>query len=96
MTISAIIAVAAACAAVLALVGCVVSLRKIRDQQQLLSREIERGKTEFDTVVAHEIEQRSEELAQTLARLRAESLSQLADEERRIADERRRDVAERE
>ena len=96
MTISAIIAVAAACAAVLALAGCVVSLRRIRDQQQLLAREIERGKTEFDAVVAHEVEQRSEELAQTLARLRAESLSQLADEERRIAEERRRDVAERE
>jgi hypothetical protein len=36
------------------------------------------------------------ELAQTLARQRADSLSQLAEEERKIADERRRDVLERE
>jgi hypothetical protein len=96
VTISVIVAVAAACAAVLALAACMIVLRKVRDQQQLLTREIERGKSEFDAVVAHEVEQRSEELAQTLARLRAESLSQLAEEERRIADERRRDVAERE
>ena len=39
---------------------------------------------------------RTQELEQTLARGRAESISLLADEERRIADERRRDVAERE
>jgi hypothetical protein len=96
MTISVVVAVIAACAAGLALVGCVLVLRKVRDQEQLLAREIERGKTEFDVVVARELIQRSEELEHTLARVRAESLSLLAEEERRIADERRRDVAERE
>jgi uncharacterized membrane-anchored protein YhcB (DUF1043 family) len=96
MNISLVVAVVAAVVAVLALVCCMLLLRKVREQQQSLAREIDRGKSEFDAVVAREVEQRSAELAQTLARLRAESLSQLAEEERRIADERRRDVAERE
>jgi len=93
---AAIIAVAAAAVALLALAACVVITRKVRRQQQLLEGEIERGKAEFDTVVAHEAQLRSTELANTLARVRADSLSQLAEEERRIAEERRRDVAERE
>lgn len=96
MTVAAIVAVVAAVAGAVALAGCLLVWRTVRDQQRSLAHEIDRGKAEFDTVVAHEIERRAEELAQTLARVRAESLSQLADEERRIADERRRDVAERE
>jgi hypothetical protein len=91
-----IVSIAAAGAAVLALLASVFVLVKVRRHQQLLEREIERGKTSFDEVVAREIAQRSEELERTLARLRADSLSQLAEEERRIAEERRRDVAERE
>ncbi len=62
----------------------------------MLERELERGKAEFDRVVAEELSQRSEQLAALLARSRADTLSQLAEEERRIAEERRRDVAERE
>ena len=96
MTAATIVAVAAASVAVLALVASVLVLRKVRSHQQLLEREIERGKSAFDEVVAHELAQRADELEHTLARLRADSLSQLADEERRIAEERRRDVAERE
>jgi hypothetical protein len=96
MTAAVIVAVVAACVAVLALVGCVIVLRRGRDRERLLANEIERGKGEFDAVVAREAAQRSEELEQTLARARAESISQLAEEERRIAEERRRDVAERE
>lgn len=96
MTAAAIVAVAAAGIAVLALVAGALVLRKVRAHQQLLEREIERGKSAFDEVVAHELAQRAEELRHTLARARADSLSQLAEEERRIAEERRRDVAERE
>lgn len=96
MTTAEIVAIAAAALAVLAFAGTLLSLRKVRAHQQLLAREIERGKNEFDSVVAQEVAQRSEELERTLQRLRADSLSQLAEEERRIADERRRDVAERE
>jgi len=96
VTAATIVAVAAASVAVLALVASAFVLRKVRSHQQLLEREIERGKSAFDEVVAHELAQRADELEHTLARLRADSLSQLADEERRIAEERRRDVAERE
>src|SRR5439155_7983402 len=64
--------------------------------QKMLEREIERGKSDFDRVVAQELEQRTEDLANLLARGRADALSRLAEEERRIAEERRRDVAERE
>jgi hypothetical protein len=62
----------------------------------LLERVLEQGRALFDAVVAREIEERRHELELTLARERAESLSLLVDEERRIASERRVDVAERE
>src|SRR2546423_4791739 len=96
MTAAAIVAVAAAACAVLAFVACVQLLRKVRAQERLLERELDRGKAVFDEVVAREVAQRADDLESTLARLRADSLSQLAEEERRIAEERRRDVAERE
>jgi hypothetical protein len=96
MTVATIVAVAAAVCAVIVLVGCIVVLRRVSAHQQLLERELEQGKREFDDVVAREIARRAEELEATLSRARADSLSQLAEEERRIAEERRRDVAERE
>ena len=96
MTAAVIVAVVAAGVAVLAVAACVIVLQKVRSYQRLLERETERGKAVFDEVVEHELAVRAEELEHTLARLRADALSQLADEERRIAEERRRDVAERE
>ena len=96
MSAATITAVTAAALAVAALAACLVVLRRARGLERMLQREIERGKSAFDEVVANEIAQRTEELEAVLARGRAESLSQLADEERRIAEERRRDVAERE
>ena len=96
MTAAAVIAIVAAVAALSALAACVVVLRRVQRHQHLLEREIEQGKAAFDEVVANEAEERSAELKLMLARLRADSLSQLAEEERRIAEERRRDVAERE
>jgi hypothetical protein len=96
MTAATIVAVVAAAIAVLALIGSVLTLHKVKSHQQLLEQELEQGKAAFDEVVAAEIAQRAEDLRATLARERADSLSQLADEERRIADERRRDVTERE
>src|SRR2546423_14097623 len=96
MTAAAVIAIAAAAAALLAVAASVLVLRKVQRHEGVLEREIERGKSTFDEVVAAEVEERSAELERTLARLRADSLSQLAEEERRIAEERRRDVAERE
>jgi hypothetical protein len=82
--------------AVAALFGSIVVLRKVREQQHQLEREVDRGKAEFDRVVANELEQRTEELSNILVRSRADTMSLLAEEERRIAEERRRDVAERE
>jgi hypothetical protein len=96
MTFATIVAVVAACVTLLALAASIRVLQKVRSHQRLLEREIEHGKSAFDEVVAHELAQRADELSNTLARLRADSLSQLAEEERRIAEERRRDVAERE
>ncbi|HEV8102905.1 MAG TPA: hypothetical protein VGP69_04115 [Gaiellaceae bacterium] len=96
MTPATITAVVSALVAVAALLGSVVVFRKVREQQHQLEREVDRGKAEFDRVVAHELEQRTEELSNILARSRADTMSLLAEEERRIAEERRRDVAERE
>src|SRR3954470_16304278 len=58
--------------------------------------DLERAKARFDAIVAEEIEARAKQLEQTLQIARAESVSILAEEERRITEERRRDVAERE
>ena len=96
VTVAEIVAVAAAGIAVVCLIASVVTLTKVRAKGRLLESEIDRGKTEFDEIVARELAQRAEELESTLARVRADALSELASEERRIADERRRDVAERE
>jgi hypothetical protein len=96
VTPATITAVAAAVVAVAAFVASIGVLRKVREHQRQLEREVDRGKEEFDRVVAEELEQRTEELSNILARSRADALSLLADEERRIAEERRRDVAERE
>jgi hypothetical protein len=96
MTVAAVIAVIAALAAIAALAGSVAALRRTRAATGSLEREIERGRTRFAAIVAEEVEERSAELERQLARSRAESLSALAAEERRIAEERRRDVIERE
>lgn len=96
MTAATAIALGAAVVAIAAAMVAVLSLRKLRTRQRMLEREVDRGKEEFDRIVAHELEQRTDELSRLLARSRADTLSQLAEEERRIAEERRRDVAERE
>ena len=96
MTAAAIVAVVAAALAVAAFAASLVAFRKTRSQQGMLGRELQRGKAEFDRVVAAELAERSEQLAAQLARARADTLSKLSEEERRIAEERRRDVVERE
>ena len=96
MTASLVVAVVAAALAGTAAVAGFLLLRRVQRHAQALDREIERGKSEFDAVVANEVAERTRELEHTLARLRADALSGYAEEERRIAEERRRDVAERE
>ena len=96
MTVAEIVAVASAGVAVLCMIGAAYMLTRVRAKTRVLEEEIERGKKEFDAVVERELATRAEELESTLARVRADALSALTAEERRIADERRRDVAERE
>src|SRR5215831_8983832 len=96
MTAGAVVAIVAAVVAVGALVATWRLYGRTRSQAGLLDREIARGRARFDEVVAAEAEERAAELERTLARARAESLSALAADERRIAEERRRDVVERE
>ena len=96
MSTETIVAVAAAAVSVLFALVSAGLLWEARRRSRTLDTEIERGKARFDAVVAAEAEQRAQELARTLSRLRADALSELVTEERRIAEERRRSVAERE
>ncbi|MEX0674966.1 MAG: hypothetical protein WD981_05120 [Gaiellaceae bacterium] len=61
-----------------------------------IDAEIARGERRLRDVVAADTGKNAEELERLLARARADTLSQLAEEERRIAEERRRELAERE
>src|SRR5919198_677443 len=61
-----------------------------------VDREIELAKRRLAEIVARDAEERAAELERVLARARAESLSLIADEERRIAESRRTVIAERE
>ncbi len=67
-------------------------LERRRDTETRLAEAEER----LDSVVRRETETRARELERTLAMARAESLSRLVDEERRLAEERRALVGERE
>jgi hypothetical protein len=96
VTVAAAIAIAAALVASAAAVASYLALRRARATMRTLEDEIDRGKAAFDEVVAHEAEQHAADLKRALAFARSESLAALANEERRIAEERRTDVAERE
>ena len=54
------------------------------------------ARRQLEALVEEETAVSAEELKSRLARLRADSLSTLAEDERRIADERRQELAERE
>ncbi len=58
--------------------------------------ELSRAERRLRELVAAETQSTADELERLLARARADSLSQLAEEERRISEARRRDLAERE
>jgi len=59
-----------------------------------LDAEVARGENRLRAVIEREATERGAELERTLARARAESASRLADEERRIAEDRRHTVHE--
>jgi hypothetical protein len=91
-----IVAVAAAAASSACALASLLLLWRVRARSRSLDAEIERGRAQFDAVVAQEAIERAEDLRRALTRLRAEALSELATEERRIAEERREIVAQRE
>ena len=61
-----------------------------------VDRRLEDAEVRFEALVAAEVDARSAELERTLARARADSLSKLVAEERRIAEERRAALSQRE
>src|SRR5439155_25932048 len=61
-----------------------------------LERDIVSAEARLSALIAEEANARAAELERTLARARADSMSMLADEERRIVEERRAAIAERE
>jgi hypothetical protein len=75
--------------------GTLVLLRLVR-QAEDVDRRLEEAQKRFDTLVEAEVEARAGELERTLARARADSLSKLVGEERKIGEERRAALAERE
>jgi hypothetical protein len=94
VTVAAVVAFVAAIAACAAAGFAFVALKRTRASAGALDREIERGKALFEEVIAKEAELRAAELAETLALTRSDAISKLADEERRIAEERRREVTD--
>jgi hypothetical protein len=96
VTAVAIVLAAVAVVAVGTLVPALVSLRRAVRRLSSMETELESGRGIFADTVRREADARAEELERTLARSRADSISLLAEEERRYAEERRALVAERE
>lgn len=91
---AAIVSVAAAVVAAVAALTTTWLLARARKRSRSLEEEIESGSARFTEVVTREAEIHAELLAETLALARSEALSVLAGEERRIVEERRREVAQ--
>jgi DNA repair exonuclease SbcCD ATPase subunit len=73
-----------------------IGVRRATLHGRRIEAEIARAEARLATVVARGGDERSAELERVLARARAESLSLIADEERRIVESRRAAIAERE
>src|ERR1700722_16639948 len=96
MTTSAAIALAAAVVAVIAVAASCWILTRANRRLRTLEQEFERGRAHFADVVANEAREQGLGLAEAMTIARSEALSALAAEERRITEERRREVALRE
>src|SRR4051812_17503311 len=72
------------------------ALRRITAQSRAFDEQLERAKAEIARVSEEEASRRAQELEHALSRARADSISALLDEERRIADARRATFTERE
>ncbi len=71
-------------------------LQRLLARARRLDDQLQEAEARFDTVVSAEAAARAAELERTLARARADSLSKLVAEERKIGEERRLALAERE
>jgi hypothetical protein len=74
----------------------VVVLRRLVAQARQVDRRLAEAEDRFDALVSAEVEARAAELERTLSRARADSLSKLVAEERKIGETRRAAFAERE
>jgi hypothetical protein len=70
-------------------------VRQLRRAAGRVDEQLARAVSRLHSLVAREVEERSAELERVLARARADSISLLAEQERRIAEERRAAAAER-
>ena len=82
-------------ACLLAVVGAL-ALRRGLAQGRAVERDLERAKAELDAVVQGELRERAADLERALARGRADSLSAYAEDERRLAETRRKALSESE
>lgn len=73
-----------------------VALQRLVAQAQRVDERLVEAERQLDSVVTREVAARAADLERTLARARADSLSKLSAEERRIGEERRLALAERE
>jgi hypothetical protein len=80
----------------LALTAAAVRLQRALARGRRMDDELSRAEERLRQLVADETAERAAELERVLARSRADSISLLNEEERRIGEERRRSVAERE
>ncbi len=74
----------------------VVVLQRLVARSRQVDRQLAEAEAHFDALVAAEVEARAAELERTLSRARADSLSKLVAEERKIGETRRAALAERE
>jgi hypothetical protein len=81
------------CAAVVLLT---IPLGEAIERSRRVDEELEAAETRLREVAEGETKMRTEELERTLARARADSSSQFAEEERRLAEARRKELVERE
>jgi DNA repair exonuclease SbcCD ATPase subunit len=79
-----------------ALEGATIVLQRLLARARRLDDQLQEAETRFDKVVSAEADARAAELERTLARARADSLSKLVAEERKIGEERRLALEERE
>jgi hypothetical protein len=71
-------------------------LRRVLEQAEQIDAHLAEAQTRLRALVEIEASERAAELERTLARARADSVSMLVEEERRLADEHRREFAQRE